>query len=197
MVRIIIAILLAISFTGFEAFAGDKHGFAETSDEMVQGLTQPLPKQTMRTRSLKSNVQTRRIEVLSIKEEKEVKEQIVVVENEPVPSINLKVEFDYNSYIIRKESFAVLKELRIALNHEALLEKTIIIKGHTDSDGSDAYNLKLSLNRGLAVKNYLLGDFFINEDRLKVVGYGEAVPLVPNITPENKQLNRRVEIQAE
>ena len=65
----------------------------------------------------------------------------------------------------------------------------------TDSDGSDAYNLKLSLNRALSVKDYLVGNFSIKRDRLKVVGYGEAVPLAPNTSALNKQMNRRVEVQ--
>jgi len=69
------------------------------------------------------------------------------------------------------------------------------LKGHTDSDGSDAYNLHLSLNRALAVQHYLAGNFNLETDRLRVVGYGESMPLVSNISPHNKQLNRRVEVQ--
>ena len=204
MVRILFAVLIAASLTSIEAFAGDKHGFVETAEEIIKQLTKPHPQHAVRTRSLRippdssKEIQKRAIKVISKEEEKAPVEEIVVVPVvQTAPSVNLKIEFDYDSYAIRPASFKQLDELRDALNHEALIEKKIIIKGHTDSDGGDAYNLKLSLNRALAVRNYLHGHFLINEDRLKIVGYGEALPLVPNTTLGNKQLNRRVEIQAE
>ena len=52
----------------------------------------------------------------------------------------------------------------------------------------------MSLNRALAVKDYLVGKYGISPDRLKVFGFGESMPLAPNTSVENKQLNRRVEI---
>jgi len=54
----------------------------------------------------------------------------------------------------------------------------------------------LSLNRAGAVKQYLIDHYTISPDQLKVVGYGESMPLKPNTSKENKQLNRRVEIVA-
>ena len=78
----------------------------------------------------------------------------------------------------------------------SLQGKRLILKGHTVSDGEDAYNLTLSLNRALSVQNYLVGNFEIEPDRIRVVGYGEALVLVPNTSAANKQLNRRVEVQA-
>ena len=196
MLKIIVCILIILPALSHEILA-DELGFATEKEEIVRGLTRSWPKQTVRTRSLSPKVRTRRIEVMAIKDGKGVKEEIVVVENEPIPSVNLKIEFDYNSYQIRSGSYRLLNELGEALKSKALKEKRIIIKGHTDSDGSDAYNLKLSLNRASSVKNYLVGSFSIADNQLRVVGFGEAVPLVPNITPANKQLNRRVEVQAE
>ena len=70
----------------------------------------------------------------------------------------------------------------------------MIINGHTDSDGKDKYNLRLSLNRAGAVKKYLMDHYNVSRDRLKVMGYGECMPLKPNTSEKNKQLNRRVEI---
>ena len=196
MLRVVVSILLTLPFLMSLSLA-DELGFATKKEEIVRDLTRSWPKQTVRTRSLSPKARTRRIEVMAIKDGKDVKEETIVVENEPIPSVNLKIEFDYNSYQIRSGSYRLLNELGEALKSEALKEKRIIIKGHTDSDGSDAYNLKLSLNRASSVKNYLVGSFSIADNQLRVVGFGEAVPLVPNITAENKQLNRRVEIQAE
>ncbi len=122
---------------------------------------------------------------------------IIVTENDTSPRVNMKIEFDYNSYLIRRSSFTLLNELAKAITNKKLSDKTIIIKGHTDSNGSDAYNLILSLNRALSVRNYILANFPVEASRLRSVGYGEALPLVPNNSAASKQVNRRVEIQLE
>ena len=106
--------------------------------------------------------------------------------------VNLAIQFDVNSYAIRVESYAVLAELGKALNSAQLKNKDVIIKGHTDSNGSYDYNLRLSVNRAEAVKMYLRTNFGIPENRMQIFGYGEGMPLVDNISLENKQLNRRV-----
>lgn len=67
------------------------------------------------------------------------------------------------------------------------------IAGHTDSDGSAILNQKLSQERVDTVKNRLVSKG-ISAIRLTAKGYGESQPLVPNTTDENKQKNRRVEI---
>jgi OmpA-OmpF porin, OOP family len=58
------------------------------------------------------------------------------------------------------------------------------------------YNLRLSLNRAMAVKQYLANNHIILPFRLKVTGYGEGLPLVTNTSAASKQLNRWVEIVA-
>ncbi|RUM73560.1 MAG: hypothetical protein DSZ10_03030 [Sulfurovum sp.] len=67
------------------------------------------------------------------------------------------------------------------------------IAGHTDSDGNDDFNLRLSQARVDTVKNALISQG-IDASRMIAKGYGESRPLVPNDTAENKQKNRRVEI---
>lgn len=66
------------------------------------------------------------------------------------------------------------------------------LAGHTDSDGSDAANLKLSQSRAASVKAYLTAKG-IAAARLETTGYGEAQPLVPNDSATNKRRNRRIE----
>jgi len=127
---------------------------------------------------------------------KTVQETVVVSEAPTPQSVNLKIEFDTNSYAIRPDSFRLLSELGKALTSDKIKGKTLILKGHTDSGGENAYNLTLSLNRALSIQSYLVGNFQIEPDRIKVVGYGEALALVPNTSAANKQLNRRVEVQA-
>jgi outer membrane protein OmpA-like peptidoglycan-associated protein len=72
-------------------------------------------------------------------------------------------------------------------------DTNILIEGHTDSDGSEEYNMKLSERRAQAVKDYLksLG---VSSSRLTTKGYGETQPVADNSTAEGKQANRRVEI---
>ena len=68
------------------------------------------------------------------------------------------------------------------------------IEGHTDSDGNDASNQKLSEERAAAVKNYLIENG-IAADRLSSTGYGESKPIDSNKTAAGKANNRRVEVK--
>lgn len=68
------------------------------------------------------------------------------------------------------------------------------IGGHTSSEGSDSYNLKLSDNRAEAVRQYLLARG-VEGSRLTVKGYGEGSPVADNATAEGRELNRRVELK--
>jgi len=71
----------------------------------------------------------------------------------------------------------------------------IIIEGHTDSDGDDASNLMLSENRAQAVTQFIINAYnFITPAMVEARGYGEEKPIVNNDTPENKALNRRIEV---
>jgi len=70
----------------------------------------------------------------------------------------------------------------------------IEVGGHTDSDGSDATNLALSERRAAAVIEYLAAKG-IEPERMVARGYGEAMPIVPNTSSENKARNRRIEFQ--
>src|SRR5512138_849274 len=72
--------------------------------------------------------------------------------------------------------------------------KTVVeIAGHTDSSGSDAYNLQLSQRRAQAVASYLTGQG-VKSERLITVGAGEAYPIASNDTDQGRAANRRVEL---
>ena len=192
-----IFILLIMIFTFEQTYAGDLK-FETTAEGIIDALTIPKADHKINTRSLKegSYRKTRGIKIVEIRQGQIVEKMIVVSEKTPFHRVNLKIEFDVDSYSIRPESFKLLKELGKALTSEKLKEKDVIVKGHTDSDGEEAYNLKLSLNRANAVRRHLTVNFPIAASRLKVVGYGESMALVPNNNEPNKQINRRVEIEA-
>jgi OOP family OmpA-OmpF porin len=72
-------------------------------------------------------------------------------------------------------------------------DRSILIEGHTDSTGQDAYNLRLSENRAYAVEDFLISQG-VDPRRIASRGYGEQYPLAPNDTASGRQQNRRVEI---
>ena len=71
----------------------------------------------------------------------------------------------------------------------------LIIEGHTDSDGDDVYNKRLSQQRADSVRRLLVDENdFITEAMIEAKGYGEERPRAKNDTPINKALNRRIEV---
>jgi OmpA-OmpF porin, OOP family len=72
-------------------------------------------------------------------------------------------------------------------------ERRVLIEGHTDSVGSEAYNLELSERRADAVRDFLLQNG-VNAAQLTAHGYGKASPVASNDTVEGRQQNRRVEL---
>ena len=72
-------------------------------------------------------------------------------------------------------------------------EQKILIEGHTDSVGDDAYNRELSLRRAEAVQRALT-DRRISADRMEVNGLGEGYPVASNNSAEGRQRNRRIEV---
>ena len=68
----------------------------------------------------------------------------------------------------------------------------LVLEGHTDSVGSDKYNMSLSDRRAKAVKAKLVADYGIPAERVSAVGYGESRPIDTNDTDEGRARNRRV-----
>lgn len=99
--------------------------------------------------------------------------------------------FDVNSDVIQPSSYGVLKEIATALKENPSVNIKII--GHTDSDGDANANLTLSQKRALAVKNILVSEFKIAENRMQTNGKGESEPSDTNKSAIGKANNRRVE----
>jgi OOP family OmpA-OmpF porin len=71
--------------------------------------------------------------------------------------------------------------------------RQVLIEGHTDSTGSESYNLELSQRRAEAVRDLFI-DNGISLERLTARGYGKAYPIAPNTTEAGRQQNRRVQV---
>lgn len=109
----------------------------------------------------------------------------------PVSSKNFQIQFETGSAMIKAESYATLDEiLKSAMVAEGL---KIGVNGHTDNTGDDAANMRLSEERALSVKNYLVGKGLPTQ-RITAKGFGETQPAADNATAAGKATNRRVAI---
>ncbi len=106
-----------------------------------------------------------------------------------VNTVNLNINFDTNSANIKGaynsdlEAFAQMMKANPKVN--------AVIEAHTDSKGSESYNLKLSEKRATSAVNALKA-LNIDETRLQSIGYGETQPIATNDTAEGRAANRRV-----
>lgn len=121
----------------------------------------------------------------------------VAVAPEPAPApaprrlVLEGVNFDFDESVIRPEDQANIDKDVATL--EQWGKVNIEVAGHTDSRGSDEYNMTLSEQRANAVRNHLIKKG-IEADRLTAVGYGESQPVADNATDEGRFKNRRVEL---
>lgn len=113
----------------------------------------------------------------------------LIIGFEPERNFTFKdVKFDVNKATLRPESYKSLNDFYEILKLKS--DTRFEIAGHTDSDGDDQTNLKLSQARAETVVNYLISKG-IKADRLVAKGYGESRPVDDNSTEEGKQKNRR------
>ncbi|MDB5972699.1 MAG: OmpA-OmpF porin, family [Hydrocarboniphaga sp.] len=102
------------------------------------------------------------------------------------------VNFEFNKATLTGDSKTVLDSVAVGLKSDPQMK--VELAGHTDSKGSDAYNLKLSQSRANSVKAYLVTQG-IPASRLTAKGYGESKPVASNDTDEGRAQNRRVEFR--
>jgi outer membrane protein OmpA-like peptidoglycan-associated protein len=108
------------------------------------------------------------------------------------PSIDLEVNFDYNSDNIGSEAVPQVTALGEALASPELKGGTFIVAGHTDAKGSDTYNQGLSERRAEAVKRFLAEKYGIDASNLLTVGYGKTQ--LKNPAGPFASENRRVQV---
>jgi outer membrane protein OmpA-like peptidoglycan-associated protein len=101
-------------------------------------------------------------------------------------------EFAFDSATLTPHMEAALNDIANQISISTG-DETLVIVGHTDSVGSEAYNLGLSERRAQATANYLVGAG-VNAARIATKGMGEAQPVADNDSTEGRAKNRRVEI---
>lgn len=116
---------------------------------------------------------------------------------ERMPDRNLRVllpsevMFAYDSADISRDFAPTLRQVARIMSNRPRIRARII--GHTDSDGSDSYNMDLSLRRAESVAGFI-ADQGVERRRLRTEGRGEQEPMASNATPQGRQQNRRVEL---
>lgn len=101
------------------------------------------------------------------------------------------IYFGSNKAVVNADTKSTLDKLGAVLNKYP--DTNLFIDGHTDSDGSEEHNLKLSLSRANAVADYLKAHG-VPADRFTIKGEGESIPVADNSTAQGKAKNRRVEL---
>jgi outer membrane protein OmpA-like peptidoglycan-associated protein len=101
------------------------------------------------------------------------------------------VMFDVNRAVLKDQYRGELGELATILNKYE--DTNILLEGHTDSTGTEEYNLELSKKRSQSVANYLATQN-VNPTRFTIMGYGESQPIASNETSDGRAQNRRAEV---
>ena len=99
--------------------------------------------------------------------------------------------FDFDKATLKPEGKQKIDEIVRELKANPSIR--VLIEGHTDSIGSDAYNQRLSERRAMAVADYMESEG-IEASRITTKGWGKTKPVASNKTKEGRAQNRRVEI---
>lgn len=108
------------------------------------------------------------------------------------PSIDLEINFEFNSARIGRVAAPQVNELGKALTDPSLKGGTFVLAGYADGKGRASYNQDLSERRAESVKQYLIEKFDIRAENLVTVGYGSTHFKIPN--DPNAAENRRVAV---
>lgn len=107
--------------------------------------------------------------------------------------LTLHINFDTNKSDIRPDFSAEVAKAAAFIKANSDIPY-VLLSGHTDSQGAEAYNQKLSERRAEAVREELIRNHGIDGSKIRARGYGESQPVADNSTPEGRYENRRVEV---
>jgi len=122
------------------------------------------------------------------------KYKLIIIKKDRI-EIKQKVQFATGKARIKRASYKLLAEVADAIRSSSLTK--VHIQGHTDSVGSNKYNLKLSQRRADSVMNHLIEREGIDPGLLDAQGFGEDEPIASNRTKKGRAQNRRVEFHVD
>jgi len=128
-------------------------------------------------------------EKMSDEEILKIRSKLNSIHTEEVLLISDKINFEVGSATILPESYAELDKIVKILTEKKVM---IRIEGHTDIQGTAAFNQTLSKQRASSIRNYFINKG-IDPEKMTTTGYGSSKPIGDNATKEGRALNRRVE----
>ena len=154
-------------------------------------VASPLMARRLTTTQMREN--TIRINALELEEPAPVPEPAPEPpKNETIVFDSGRLNFDFDKSVVKPQYYELLRNLKDYLEQQ---DMRVTIIGHTDSKGSDAYNMALGMRRAVAVRDKLL-EFGLDPARiLGVESRGESEPIAPNDTAEGRFENRRIEFK--
>ncbi len=187
----------------YEAPLANIASYSSGSHEVILKMTLCRPEK-IKTSKIKADTVIRTIEKVDTlyitKIEKEV-DTIYInnspeIKTTPVPpelgNVEKTILFAFDKSLVKKESYGELESIVNLLQLNPTYK--VSLEGHTDAMGTEMYNVDLSKNRVNAVKDFLVMNG-ISSDRILINHHGETKPKNTNATPEERQTNRRVDVQ--
>ena len=168
-------------------------GRRSTTTIIALGLLVASPLMARRLTTTQMRENTIRINALELEEPAPVPEPAPEPpKNETIVFDSGRLNFDFDKSVVKPQYYELLRNLKDYLEQQ---DMRVTIIGHTDSKGSDAYNMALGMRRAVAVRDKLL-EFGLNPARiLGVESRGESEPIAPNDTAEGRFENRRIEFK--
>jgi outer membrane protein OmpA-like peptidoglycan-associated protein len=102
---------------------------------------------------------------------------------------SMMINFEFDSTRILPQSLPLLDSVGQMLDLPEARGESLVVEGHTDASGAEAYNQNLSERRATAIRDYLVASFGVKAERLIIVGYGKTRPY--DGSEPNNPLNRR------
>jgi outer membrane protein OmpA-like peptidoglycan-associated protein len=165
-----------------------------TAEDIIKAL-KPVAKITRSLTMAKNAEDTRFVETLRNRPTRSLtsaERDRIASAAEKKPSIDLEINFEYNSDAIGAKAAPQVTALGDALSSPDLKGGTFVVAGYTDIKGGDAFNQNLSERRADAVKRYLAEKYHIDAANLVTVGYGKT--RLKNPSDPVSAENRRVQV---
>jgi OOP family OmpA-OmpF porin len=102
------------------------------------------------------------------------------------------MQFPVGQAVIMPSNYELLSKVQRSIR--TFGEPSLVIEGHTDSTGPDEVNEHLSQQRAESVRDYLVANETLPEEKIVAIGYGSKRPLASNETPEGRAINRRIDV---
>ena len=198
--RLLWFLFLFISIPAF-LFGGADYSTLDPDSPEVQRACEEAIKKLGSDRGAVA-IERKMVDIIGI--QKEVAGQVVTVETAlkdleaDVTEEEVRMElpgdilFNFDRYDIRPDAGKTLGKVAVVIR--AYSGKQVLIEGHTDSKGSEDYNMTLSVRRAESVRQWLQEKENLRDAPFETKGWGETRPRATNETDEGRQKNRRVEI---